>query len=94
LPCSCEGLASEANLKIAERGEDKADARQGTRLKAARHFPHIHKHCIRHTRHAIQPVFSRINFDKCPKLHYGILIPYTAEPLPDIVTRFKPLPSR
>ena len=35
LPCSCEGLASEANLKIAERGEDKADARQGTRLKSA-----------------------------------------------------------
>jgi hypothetical protein len=45
LPCSCEVLASEANLKIAERGEDKADARQGARLKAARHFPHIHKHC-------------------------------------------------
>ena len=34
LPCSCKGLAPEANLKIAERGEDKADARQGTRLKS------------------------------------------------------------
>ena len=52
LPCSCEGLASEANLKIAERGEDKADAQQGTRLKAARHFPQIRKHCIRHATHA------------------------------------------
>ena len=30
LPCSCEGLASEANLKIAERGEDKADVRQAS----------------------------------------------------------------
>jgi hypothetical protein len=47
LPCSCEVLAPEANLKIAERGEDKADAQQGARLKAARHFPQIHKHCTR-----------------------------------------------
>ena len=30
LPCSCEELASEANLKIAERGEDKADAQQAS----------------------------------------------------------------
>ena len=47
LQCSCEVLAPEANLKIAERGEDKADAQQGARLKAARHFPQIRKHCTR-----------------------------------------------
>ena len=34
---------------IVERYEDKADAQQATRLKAARHFPQIRKHCIRHS---------------------------------------------
>ena len=45
---SCEGLAPEGNLAIVERCEDKADAQQATRLKAARHFPRLDKHCIRH----------------------------------------------
>ena len=34
---------------IVERYEDKTDAQQATRLKAARHFPQIRKHCIRHS---------------------------------------------
>ena len=46
---SCEGLAPDDNLAIVERCEDKADAQQATRLKAARHFPRLDKHCIRHS---------------------------------------------
>ena len=46
---SCEGLAPDDNLAIVERCEDKADAQQATRLKAARHFPQIRKHTERHT---------------------------------------------
>ena len=46
---SCEGLVPEGNLMIVERYEDKADAQQATRLKAARHFPRLDKHCIRHS---------------------------------------------
>ena len=46
---SCEGLVPEGNLMIVERCEDKTDAQQGTRLKAARHFPQIRKHTERHT---------------------------------------------
>ena len=34
---------------IVEWYEDKTDAQQATRLKAARHFPQIRKHCIRHS---------------------------------------------
>ena len=34
---------------IVERYEDKADAQQATRLKAARHFPRLDKHCIQHS---------------------------------------------
>ena len=41
--------APEGNLVIVERYEDKADAQQATRLKAARHFPRLDKHCIRRT---------------------------------------------
>ena len=37
--CSREELAPEGNLVIVERGEDKADAPQASRLNAARHFP-------------------------------------------------------
>ena len=44
MACSCEGLVPEGNLVIVERCEDKADAQQATRLKAARHFPQISKH--------------------------------------------------
>ena len=54
MACSCEGLVPEGNLVIVERCEDKADAQQATRLKAARHFPQIRKHCIRHTRNPKQ----------------------------------------
>ena len=39
MACSCEGLVPEGNLVIVERYEDKADAQQAARLKAARHFP-------------------------------------------------------
>ena len=46
---SCEGLVPEGNLMIVERYEDKTDAQQATRLKAARHFPQIRKHTERHT---------------------------------------------
>ena len=46
---SCEGLVPEGNLMIVERYEDKTDAQQGARLKAARHFPQIRKHTERHT---------------------------------------------
>ena len=45
----CEGLAPEGNLVIVERCEDKTDAQQATRLKAARHFPQIRKHTERRT---------------------------------------------
>ena len=45
---SCEGLVPEGNLMIVERYEDKTDAQQATRLKAARHFPQISKHSRRH----------------------------------------------
>ena len=38
---------SEAKWPQGAACEDKADAQQATRLKAARHFPQIHKHCIR-----------------------------------------------
>ena len=48
MACSCEGLVPEGNLVIVERCEDKADAQQATRLKAARHFPQISKHSRRH----------------------------------------------
>lgn len=48
MACSCEGLVPEGNLVIVERCEDKADAQQATRLKAARHFPQISKHPRRH----------------------------------------------
>ena len=34
---------------IVERYEDKKDAQQATRLKAAWHFPRLDKHYIRHT---------------------------------------------
>ena len=34
---------------IVERYEDKTDAQQATRLKAARHFPRLDKHTERHT---------------------------------------------
>ena len=46
---SCEGLVPEGNLMIVERHEDKTDAQQATRLKAARHFLQIRKHTERHT---------------------------------------------
>ena len=49
MACSCEGLVPEGNLVIVERCEDKADAQQATRLKAARHFPQIRKHTERRT---------------------------------------------
>ena len=72
---SCEGLVPEGNLMIVERYEDKTDAQQGARLKAARHFPQIRKHCIRHGTvlnstaygtHATpyNPFFIHIYFDK------------------------------
>ena len=49
---SCEGLVPEGNLMIVERYEDKADAQQATRLKAARHFPQIRKSTQNATQHS------------------------------------------
>jgi hypothetical protein len=56
LPCSCKGLAPEANLKIAERGEDKADAQQGARLKSLPAFS-AHSQAL-HTAHTSPSAFS------------------------------------
>ena len=40
---------SEAKWPQGAAYEDKADAQQATRLKAARHFPQIRKHCSERT---------------------------------------------
>ena len=65
---SCEGLAPDDNLAIVERCEDKADAQQAMRLKAARHFPQIRKHCIR--RHQVIS-YAPKSADACAPFGFG-----------------------
>ena len=68
MACSCEGLVPEGNLVIVERYEDKADAQQATRLKAARHFPQIRKHCSERT---LATNYAPKSADACAPFGFG-----------------------
>ena len=53
---------------IVERYEDKADAQQATRLKAARHFPQIRKQCSERT---LATNYAPKSADACAPFGFG-----------------------